>query len=351
MKKVKYAMIGCGNFGKSHLKELAAMECVEIIALCDTHIEACEEKKSLFRLSANCYSDYRELLEREKPDVVAIATSDQTHCEITVAALKAGCNVMCEKPMALVNEECEKMVQTARECKKLLMIGQVCRYTPGFAKAKELVESGVIGELTFVESEYAHDYSDPKLKGVDHWRATPEREPIIGGACHAIDLLRWIAGDPIETMAYSNHKSLPDWPINDTTVAIMKFPAQVIGKVFTSISCKRNYTMRTCIYGTKGTIIVNNTDPFLTLFLDAIEGQPFAAGQIKGLNEETVAHRIKVSLNNHNVAEEHKQMVAAILEGAPLLTPGEEGARTVAVCTAVVESAKSGKPIEIKYSV
>lgn len=345
MKKLQYAIVGCGSFGKSHLKALIQMEQVEIIALCDIHIEAAEEKKAFFGLNACCYCDYRELLEKEKPDVLAVVTSDQSHCEITIAALRAGCHVLCEKPMALVLEECEKMVQTAKECGKLLMIGQICRYTPGFAKAKELIESGVIGELTFLESEYAHDYADPKLKGADGWRATPERHPIIGGACHAIDLLRWIAGDPIETFAYSNKKLLPDWPVNDNTIAIMKFPNEVLGKVFTSISCKRNYTMRTCIYGTKGTIIVNNTDPFLTLYLDQGEGTPDL------LNDKGVAHRIKVALNNHNVAEEHRQVVAALLHGAPLLTPGEEGARTVAVCTAIVESANSGAPVEIHYPV
>ena len=351
MKKIRYAMIGCGNFGKSHLKELTRMEEVEVIALCDTHIEAAEEKKAFFKLNANCYADYRQLLEKETPDVVAVVTSDQTHREITVAALRAGCHVMCEKPMALKLAECEEMVQTAKECGRLLMIGQICRYTPGFAKAKELVEKGVIGELTFIESEYAHDYSAPQYKGADGWRATKGREPIIGGACHAIDLLRWIAGDPIETFAYSNKKMLPDWPVDDATIAIFKFPREVIGKVFTSISCKRDYTMRTCIYGTKGTIIVNNTDPYLTLYLEKIEGAPFAGGQIAGVNEEAVCHQIKVSINNHNVAEEHQQMVSALLNGTPLLTPGEEGARTVAVCTAVVEAAKSGAPVKIHYPV
>ena len=229
-KKLRYAVVGCGNFGGQHLEALSRIAGIEVVALADVHIESCEEKKATFNLDANCYSDYNEMLKNEEIDIVTVATADKAHTGATVAALRAGCHVLCEKPMALFTEDCEEMIKTADECGKLLMVGQVCRYAPGFVKAKELVESGIIGELYFVESEYAHDYFG--REGVDGWRADKDREPIIGGACHAIDLLRWIAGDPIETTAYSNHKMLTGWPVNDTTVAIMKFPNDVIGKVF-----------------------------------------------------------------------------------------------------------------------
>lgn len=350
MKKVaKYAVVGCGGFGNAHLDALCHFDNIEVIALCDIHIEKCYERNEHYKFFANCYSDYREMLEKESPDIVLVATSDQSHAEVTIAALRAGFHVMCEKPMALDLNECVDMVKASEESGKLLMIGQICRYTPGFAKAKDLVDRGIIGDLYYVESEYAHDYKD--IRGVDEWRVTPEREPIIGGACHAIDLLRWIAGDPNEVFAYSNHKVLTDWPINDTTIAVMKFPNNVIGKIFTSVGCKRDYTMRTCLYGTKGTIIVNNTDPFITLYLEKIDDSPFAAGQLPEISEKTVKHIIGIAINNHNAIAEHKQMLEAVWEGEPLVTTGVEGARTVAVCRAVVEAAKNGLPVKVNYPV
>ena len=256
-KTLKYAVVGCGDFGNMHLHALSLITGIKVVALCDKYIEKCQERKKQYKLSeANCYTDYNEMLSKEDIDIVVVATSDKAHSPVTVAALKSGRHVICEKPMALFVEECEEMIKAADETGNLLMIGQVCRCAPGFVKAKEIVDSGLIGELYFVESEYAHDYS--LSRGVDDWRVDKDREPIIGGACHAIDLLRWIAGDPTETTAYSNHKMLPDWPVPDTTIAILKFPNNVIGKIFTSIGCKRNYTMRTVLYGTKGTIIVDN---------------------------------------------------------------------------------------------
>ena len=350
MKKVKYALIGCGKFGNRHMEALTVIPGVEIVALCDNYIEKCEAINAQYSLNANCYSDHNEMLAKEDIDIVTVATSDQSHKQATVDALYAGFHVMCEKPMALVSEDCEEMVKAADETGKLLMVGQVCRYAPSFIKAKEMVEDGVIGELTFVESEYAHDYKN--VRGTDDWRVTKEREPIIGGACHAIDLLRWIAGDPVETTAYSNHKMLTDWPISDTTVAIFKFPNDVIGKVFTSIGCKRDYTMRTVLYGTKGTIIVDNTSTELTLYLEKEEGAVFEDSRFDLVADKTIKHMIPVTLNNHNLPEEHRQMIAAVTEGKPLVTTGREGARTVAVCRAVVESSRAGgKPVEIKYTI
>ena len=79
--------------------------------------------------------------------------------------------------MSLFVEDCVEMVKTADETGKYLLVGQVCRYCPSFAKAKEMVDSGIIGDLYFVESEYAHDYEG--LEGTDGWRTDPERDSIL----------------------------------------------------------------------------------------------------------------------------------------------------------------------------
>lgn len=349
-KILSYGIVGCGSFGKQHIRGLSFIDNVNITALCDVHIDKCEKLKEEFELDVKCYSDYNEMLSENNFDIVVVATSDKEHKGATVAALRSGCNVMCEKPMALFTEDCAEMIKASKESGKLLMVGQVCRYAPGFVKAKEMVEAGVIGDLFFAESEYAHDYKE--ARGVDDWRVDKDREPVIGGACHAIDLLRWIAGDPVETSAYSNHKMLLDWPVNDATVAIMKFPDNVIGKVFASVGCKRDYTMRTVLYGTKGTIIVDNTSPSLTLYLEkSNKNGPFADGFFGDGSERNIKHLINVSVNSHNVSSEHKMMQDAVVNGAKLLTTGEEGAKTVAVCRAVVESAKTGKAVKINYNI
>jgi predicted dehydrogenase len=222
----------------------------------------------------------------------------------------------------------------------MLMIGQVARFSPGFCKAKELVDAGRIGDLYFVESEYAHSYTIHP--GVHNWRITPERNGFIGGGCHAVDLLRWIAGNPTEVMAYSNHKCLTDWPADDCTIGIYKFPNGVIGKVFASIGCCRNYTMRTCLYGTKGTIICGYGMPEITIY----EGEGFLENGALAFTKPT---KIPVEIKSHNVGSELEVFLEALVEGKPAPVPSIEGASTVAVCTTTVRSAHEGRPLPIIY--
>lgn len=348
-KKVKYAVVGAGGFGSLHIKTLSLISNVEIVAVCDVHRDKAEKVAEEFGIKG-VYSDVDKMLANEDIDIVTVATGDKAHKESTVKALRAGKNVLCEKPMSLHVEDCKEMIKAADESGKLLMVGQICRYTPAFIEAKRLVDEGCIGELFYVESEYAHDYAH--IPGTDNWRVDPDRDPIIGGACHAIDLLRWIAGDPSEVSAFSNHKILTSWPVNDCTVAIFKFPNDVIGKVFTSIGCKRDYTMRTVLYGSRGTIIVTNTDNYLTLYRAQDGDEPqdkFLGGVFKGA-DQCIRHELPVTVNNHNIEGEQKAMIDSCLNGAPLLMTGREGAKTVSVCCAAVESAKKGEIVKIDYN-
>ena len=116
-KTLRYALVGCGSFGSVHLDVLTRLAGTEITALCDIHPESCERLKERFGLDVPCYTDYREMLAAEKDniDIVDVVTSDKAHCPVTLAALEAGCHVMCEKPMSLFTEECTAMVKKAEE--------------------------------------------------------------------------------------------------------------------------------------------------------------------------------------------------------------------------------------------
>ncbi len=334
--KLNIAVIGCSDMGKYHIRGVLAKEDACLYAVCDTdegRASACREEFSVPVATTN----WRELVDDPALDAVVLVTPDKLHTEMTVAFLRAGKDVLCEKPMALTLGECEEMMRAERESGRRLMIGQVCRCTPAFLLAKELVDSGRIGELFFVESEYAHHYEH--ARGYGDWRVDPDRHAVIGGGCHSIDLLRWIAGDPTEVFAYANHKSLLDWPVDDSTVAIYRFPNGVSGKVFVSIGCRRNYTMRSVFYGTRGTIICDNTSPTITLFEHDPEN---------GKNYTTPVE-LPVVVNNHNVVAEIDLFVNALLSGGDMPVSSMEGAATVAVACATVEAARLGQPVKIRY--
>lgn len=326
-------------FGVNHL-DAAKANGLEIMGICDNRparLKLVGDTRNI--PEERRYTDYHDLLAVPEIDIVVVALPDQLHREVTVAALELGKNVLCEKPFALKREDVTAMVQAAnKEGNGKLMVGQVCRYNPGFMKIKELIEAGTIGELYFVESEYAHDYKKI-VSGVQNWRADPLRHILIGGGCHALDLLRWIAGDPEEVFAYGNHKLMPGVPTDDAIISVLKFPNNVIGKVFASSGCKRDYTMRSLFYGTKGTIIYENSRSALKLFrVDE--------------NDDTIKEPelIEFADATHNTGGEMTAFIEALTNNTPIPTPAEEGAKTVAACLAIIESSMTGEKVKPDYN-
>lgn len=335
MKKIHFGVISASGMAQNHMHAIVNNKDACLCAICDIKKDLLHEAGNLLGISA-LYTDYREMLRHPGLDAVVICTPDQLHRQMTLEALEAGVHVLCEKPMALTMEDCTAMIHAGDKSPKKLMIGQICRYTPGFLKAKELIDEGIIGDLFFVESEYAHDYS--YMPTTDNWRLDPLRHGYLGGGCHAVDLVRWVAGNPTEVMAYSNHKMLPQWPTDDCTIAIMQFPSGIIGKVFVSVGCKRNYTMRSAFYGTKGSIITDNTSPHMTVFRTDTD------------MDFTTPHLYPITINNHNTTGEIAEFVDIILADKPVRTTAREGASTVAAALAAIESTRTGMPVPISYN-
>jgi len=346
-KTVKFGVVGASNMAMNHIQSVANHPKLELVAICDRMEDRLSKAGQKYEY-ATLYNNLTDFLADDRIEAVVLCVPDPYHAEMTEAALAAGKHVLCEKPMALSIEECERMRDAEKKYGKKLMVGQICRYTPSFKLTKELIDRGEIGELFYVESEYAHDYMN--VKGTNNWRMDPRREPYLGGGCHAVDLLRWIAGDPTEITAYSNHKCLTDWPVNDCTISILRFPNDVLGKVFVSIGCKRNYTMRSVFYGTKGTIICDNTSPHITIFKDSLANvDSIFTEQFEETKRLPIY--LPVSLDNHNTYQELESFADSILNDTPVSCSAYDGERTVTVCLSAMESARSGKPVEIQYPV
>ncbi|OGV48408.1 MAG: hypothetical protein A2X49_06910 [Lentisphaerae bacterium GWF2_52_8] len=272
-------------------------------------------------------------------DIIVVATPDHFHAEQCVRALKSGAHTVCEKPLTPTIAECKKIIAAVRKSGKSFMTGQVCRYAPAFMLAKRLVSEGRIGKLAFIESEYAHDYS--KAPGWDNWRKDPKvkREGILGGGCHAMDLVRWLAGNPEEVFCYSNRELLASesWPTDDSAIMVAKFPEKVIGKIFVSVGVKRPYTMRTVICGTEGTIICDNTSDHMQIYEE------------KNIRETGCNFtKIPVNIASHNVDTELEEFVACLEKGVNPPTDAYEGSNTVAFAEAAMKSARDGKAVRLE---
>jgi len=338
-KTIRFALIGVG-IGKLHVMGIEKIPYAECVAVCDIDPDRANTFAKTWNIG-RVYTDYKDMLKDGEFDAVIVATPDQVHREQAIACLDAGYHVLCEKPLAMEMEDCQAIVDAAKKSTKKFMVGQVVRKNPPLALMKQLVDRGEVGDLFFVESEYAHNYDI--IPDIDGWRHDPVhlRYPVVGGGCHAMDLLRWIAGNPTEVTAYANHKALPNWPVDDCTVSILKYPNNVIGKVMVSIGCHRPYTMRTCIYGTKGTIIYESDKNCLTMYKEFYNPMTDRTNYLPTI--------IPVEIKGHNMQAEIEEFCEIIYKDLPVSCDVIEGANTVAVCRAAVDSAATGKPVAPKY--
>lgn len=334
--KLVVGVIGL-RMGAAHLRGVVAYG-AQIGAVCDTDEARLAAVAEEFGVpEEKRFTDYRDVVRDPAVNTVIIVTPDQLHRQMVEEFLAAGKHVMCEKPLALTREDLCAIIAAADASDRKFMVGQICRFTPAFEKAKAIINSGAIGEIYFVESEYAHDYAHI-LVGENNWRLDPQRHGVVGGGCHAVDLLRWFAGDPEEVFAYGTHKLLPQVSYDDATISVLKFPNNVIGKIFVSTGCKRNYTMRTLVYGTKGTIICDNKSPTMELYTVA---------------EDDLAHEpeiISLDINDHNASKEFSVFADAILRDLHIEMSAREGAKTVAAALAIMESSETGTPVSPNYN-
>ena len=338
-KEFKVAVLGLG-MGEAWAKAAYDLPNTELALVYDPAFGVYDRVQTQYYLERNIpLAKSEEEVYASDVDIIIVATPDHLHAEQSVRALMAGKHVACEKPLAPTVEECKKIARAVKESGKYFMTGQVCRYAPGFQTAKMLLDAGRIGELVTVESEYAHDYS--VCPGWENWRCSKEigRQGFLGGGCHALDLLRWLAGDPEEVFAYMNHKFLPDWPNNDSGFAVAKFPNNVIGKIFVSIGVKRPYTMRTVLHGTKGTIVCDNGRGFIEL----------CEADVVAVTDNMKFSQIPVAVRSHNVQDELRDFVAHIAENKKFVTDEYQGMYTVAFAEAAIKSAETGKPEKIQY--
>ena len=334
---MKYRVAVSGmRMGNAWAKAALELPDAELVMVYDPGFEKLPETTKAFYEKEHPsvrIAEKEEELYSSDADIVVVASPDHFHAEQSVKALQAGKHVACEKPLAPTLAECRRIIAAVRESGKKFMTGQVCRYAPGFRTAKALLDAGRIGELVYLESEYAHDYH--RSPGVDNWRKDPRirRQGFLGGGCHALDLARWMAGDPLEVSCFMNHKFMPDWPTPDTGVAIAKFPNEVIGRVFVSIGVQRPYTMRTCLYGTKGTMICDNTSPSIQI----------SESFLYGPSAKIEFALVPVSIASHNVTSELKEFIEYLQKGENCPTDVIQGTKTVAFADAALRSAASGR--------
>lgn len=151
MRTVKLGLIGAGGIAQAHCRAMSEVSGVKIIAASDL-VKANAERTAERWGIPKTFTDYNEMLKMDELDGVVVCTPTAVHAPPTVAALKAGKHVLCEKPMEASLEAATEMVGTAHKTGKILMIALKLRYTPQVIKAKEIIDAGTLGDIYYAET-------------------------------------------------------------------------------------------------------------------------------------------------------------------------------------------------------
>ncbi|MCL5408501.1 MAG: Gfo/Idh/MocA family oxidoreductase [Candidatus Omnitrophica bacterium] len=192
-KKIRLGFIGTGMMGKSHIRVIKERfnTIAEVSAICDTNSRELKQANEMAP-EAKPFSKWQDIL-NESLDGVIISTPIFTHAEISISALQAGIHVLCEKAIATTKEDCFKMVTEAEKSTKILMIGHENRYSPYYAKFKEILSSGIIGTPYLVWFKEARGRFHHKI---DNWIQDKTRSggALVDKTCHHFDLMNWYLG-------------------------------------------------------------------------------------------------------------------------------------------------------------
>lgn len=328
---ISVGVIGCGLIGKQRVHEAAQNAKSKVLMVADTNEAAATELAREY--SCRPFLDWRDVIASPEIDVIVVATPNGLLAEIAIAALEAGKHVLVEKPMGRNLTEAQKMASSAEMAQRLLKVGFNCRYHPAIAKAYQLCQQGMIGEIINIRARYGHGGRPGYEK---EWRGNPE---LAGGGeltdqgVHLTDLIHWFAGLPLEAFAYLQTAVWPVHPLEDNGFGLFRFSNGAVASLHTSWTQWKNLFYFE-IYGQKGSLTIEGLGRSygverLTLALRKPEGG------IPDL-EETVFEEPDMSWQL-----EWQEFLTAIETGASYWGTPQEGVAAMKMLDALYRSAKN----------
>ena len=348
---INVAIVGTGNIANMHVQGLLEFpERCRIVALCDIYPEKAEAMKEKYKLKdCEIFADHKSMLASGlRIDVVHVCTPPYVHSSISIDSMDAGCNVLCEKPMAASVEECRKMLDCEKKNGVVLGIIAQNRFRNGVYKLKKLLDSGLAGKVCFAEVESAwwraHSYYDL------WWRGTWEKEgggPTLNHAVHHIDMLNWMMGrEPSGVIAMLSNVMHDNAEVEDISVACVKYGDNSMARILSSV-IHHGEEQGITLQCEKAKIAV----PFdVKAEAGQANGFPKEGGNTALIKEITEYYNSIPDLKYEGHTGEIDNYLSAIETGTRPLITGEDGMRTIELITAIYAAGITKRQVEMPIS-
>lgn len=262
---MKYALIGCGRIAVNHIKA-ALNNKLEIVAVCDVLPEKMEALLTKHELqnerTIERYTDYKEMVIKERPELVSIATESGIHAEIALFCIDQGVNVIIEKPMAMSIEDADKIIKAAEDKNVKVSACHQNRFNVAVQELRKAIEAGRFGKLSH-GSIHVRWNRDRGYYDQASWRGTWAQDggALMNQCIHGIDLLRWMMGDDVEEVYGATRQQFHDYlEAEDVGMAVVKFKNGAIGTIEgTTNVYPKNLEETLYIFGENGTVKIGGT--------------------------------------------------------------------------------------------
>jgi len=193
-KTARIGIIGMNSIGTVHAESLKKVASAELVAACDVAPELLKAKAAAYNIPGR-FTDYKELLKQKDIDAVYVCTPNYLHSVITIAALKAGKHVFCEKPMALNARQAQEMADAARAARRKIQLGMAWRHTAESRMVKDYVDKGCLGRIYHMRTVLRRRRGVPGLGGWFTTKAMSGGGGIIDIGVHFFDLAMWLSNN------------------------------------------------------------------------------------------------------------------------------------------------------------
>lgn len=334
---IRVGIIGAGGISASHYRGYVAGG-AQVVAVADVNPAALEARQAEWGVK-QAFTDYQRLLEIPEIQAVSICTPNALHYPATLAAAKAGKHVLCEKPISLSLAEAHQMVEACRKAGVILQINHHLRSNGAAYKAKQILESGELGRVTFIRLRQAHDWAGAAtVRDSFGQRALAGGGTLLDNGCHLFDLARYFGGAVEEIFARTATLKF-DIEVEDTAHASLKFESGALGQVETAWTAT-GWEEGFWIYGTKGALEYTNR-----------YGRPVLRHSYRTSPGTTWAepdHADYTFAGEPNHTRHVGNFLAAIRGERTVICTGQDGLEAVRLVLAAYHSARTGEPVRLE---
>jgi predicted dehydrogenase len=342
---MKYALIGCGRISPNHI-QAAKNNNLEIVALCDIVEKNMTDKIVKIELpeSTRKYTDYKEMLAREEPEIIAIATESGKHAKIAIDCIDAGCNLIIEKPITLSIADADVIINKAKKRGLKVCACHQNRFNKSIIKLRDAYNKNRFGRMFYGTAQIRWNRGWEYYSRAT-WRGTWEQDggALMNQCIHNIDLLRWMMGNEIdEVFAYTDKLNHEYIQAEDFGIALIKFKNNSYGIIEgTTDIYPQNLEETLYLFGEKGTVKVGGQS------VNKIEEWRFSDSLDDPEEVKKEFNENPLNIYGFGHTPLYANVIDSVKYNKDLYITAEDGKRALELVLAIYLSAASGKPVKL----